>query len=46
MRTLESLLPLAEASEKNGILKQMKQLAEEKRSLGVQSWGNVRKSRA
>ena len=46
VRTLESLLPLAEASEKNGILKQMKQLAEEKRSLGVQSWGNVRKSRA
>ncbi len=46
VRTLESLLPLAEADEKDRINLQIKQLADEKRSLGVPSWGSVRKSRA
>lgn len=46
VRTLESLLPLAEADEKDRINVQIKQLADEKRTLGVPSWGSVRKSRA
>jgi DNA primase len=46
VRTLESLLPLAEADEKDRINVQIKQLADEKRSLGVPSWGSTRRSRA
>lgn len=46
VRTLESLLPLADAADKDRINVQIKQLTDEKRALGVPSWGSVRKSRA
>jgi hypothetical protein len=45
LRTLESLLPLADANEKDALTLQIKRLADEKRSLGVQHWGMVRRSR-
>ena len=45
LRALESLLPLADAAEKDALTLQIKRLADEKRSLGVQHWGMVRRSR-
>ena len=45
LRALESLLPLADAAEKDALTVQIKRLADEKRSLGVQHWGMVRRSR-
>lgn len=43
VRSLESLLPLAGADEKDRINVAIKRLTDEKRSLGVQSWGSVRR---
>lgn len=43
VRALESLLPLADAADKDRINLDIKRLAEEKRSLGVHHWGSVRK---
>lgn len=45
IRSLESLLPLAAADEKDQINLTIKRLTDEKRSLGVQSWGSVRRGR-
>jgi DNA primase len=39
---LQSLLPLAEPKDKDGINVRIKQLTDEKRALGVQHWGSVR----
>ncbi len=41
--TLQSLLPLADPAEKDRLNVRIKQLTDEKRSLGVQHWGSVRK---
>ncbi|MEK0430958.1 MAG: hypothetical protein RL139_762 [Gemmatimonadota bacterium] len=43
VRALESLLPLASASEKDALNQRIKRLADEKRALGVQRWGSVRR---
>ncbi|MEX2181669.1 MAG: DNA primase [Gemmatimonadaceae bacterium] len=43
--TLQSILPLAEPDEKDRINVRIKHLTDEKRSLGVQHWGSVRKRR-
>ena len=45
IRALESLLPLAEPDEKDSINLNIKRLTDEKRSLGVQHWGSVRRKR-
>jgi DNA primase len=42
---LQSVLPLAEADDKDRINVRIKQLTDEKRSLGVQHWGSMRKRR-
>jgi len=46
VRTLESLLPLADDSEKDRINVTIKKIVDEKRALGSSGWGAVRKSRA
>jgi DNA primase len=46
VRTLESLLPLADSAEKDRINVTIKQIVDEKRALGSSGWGAVRKSRA
>ncbi|MDQ8144955.1 MAG: DNA primase [Gemmatimonadota bacterium] len=43
VRALEQLLPLAEGGEKDALTLRIKRLAEEKRALGVPSWGSVRR---
>jgi DNA primase len=43
IRSLESLLPLAGAEEKDQINVTIKRLTDEKRALGVQSWGSMRR---
>lgn len=43
MRALQSLLPLADTKEQDVITRSLTKLAEEKRTLGVQHWGSVRK---
>ncbi len=43
MRALKSLLPLADTKEQDVITRSLTKLIEEKRSLGVQHWGSVRK---
>ncbi len=45
IRSLESLLALASADEKDRINVAIKRLTDEKRALGVQSWGSVRRKR-
>jgi DNA primase len=41
--SLQSLLAIADSEEKDRINVQLKRLTDEKRSLGVQSWGSVRR---
>ena len=43
MAELKSILPLADESEKDGIIQQINRLTEEKRALGVPKWGAVRR---
>jgi DNA primase len=43
VRALEQLLPLAEGGEKDALTLRIKRLADEKRALGVPSWGSVRR---
>ena len=43
MRALKSLLPLADTMEQDVITRSLTKLVEEKRTLGVQHWGSVRK---
>lgn len=43
VRALEQLLPLADGGEKDALTLRIKRLAEEKRALGVPSWGSVRR---
>lgn len=45
VRALESLLPLADTKDKDRINLSIKQLADEKRALGVHHWGSVRNRR-
>ncbi len=45
VRSLESLLRIAGAAEKDAINVQIKRLTDEKRALGVQHWGSVRRGR-
>ncbi len=45
LRALESLLPLAAPGEKDALNLAIKRLSDEKRSLGVQHWGSVRRRR-
>ena len=45
IRSLESLLALASTDEKDRINVAIKRLTDEKRALGVQSWGSVRRRR-
>jgi hypothetical protein len=42
IRSLESLLRIASEAEKDRINVAIKRLTDEKRSLGVQSWGSMR----
>jgi DNA primase len=43
VRALEQLLPLADGGEKDALTLRIKRLADEKRALGVPSWGSVRR---
>lgn len=43
VRALEQLLPLAAGGEKDALTLRIKRLADEKRALGVPSWGSVRR---
>ena len=45
VRALESLLPIAAPEEKDSLNVAIKRLTDEKRALGVQSWGSVRRRR-
>ena len=45
IRVLESLLPLAAADEMDALNVAIKRLSDEKRALGVQDWGSVRRKR-
>ncbi|MDH5234835.1 MAG: DNA primase, partial [Gemmatimonadota bacterium] len=45
LRALESLLPLAAPDEKDALNLAIKRLSDEKRALGVQHWGSVRRRR-
>jgi len=45
VRALESLLPLAKPDEKDTLNLAIKRLTDEKRALGVQTWGSVRRRR-
>ena len=45
LRALESLLPIAEPDEKDALMVAISRLSEEKRALGLQHWGSVRRRR-